>query len=99
MGLGYALSEDFPCTNGQPDSLKLRDCGVLRAAETPEMEVILIEEPDEIGGYGVKGVGEIGLVPTAAAVASALRARDGRMRTRLPMREDKDLCLRGLATP
>jgi len=95
MGLGYALSEDFPCTNGLPHSLRLQDCGVLRAAETPELDVLLIEEPDEIGGYGVKGVGEIGLVPTAAAVASALRARDGRMRTRLPMREDRDLCLRG----
>jgi xanthine dehydrogenase molybdenum-binding subunit len=93
MGLGYALSEDFPCTDGRPDSLKLKDCGVLRAAETPELEVILIEEPDEIGGYGVKGVGEIGLVPTAAAVAGALRAWDGRARTRLPMREDRARCL------
>jgi len=93
MGLGYALSEDFPCTEGRPHSLRLRDCGVLRAAETPELRVLLVEEPDEVGGYGVKGVGEIGLVPTAAAVASALRARDGRARTRLPMREDKARCL------
>jgi len=93
MGLGYALSEDFPCTGGRPDSLLLKDCGVLRAAETPDFEVILVEEPDEIGGYGVKGVGEIGLVPTAAAVAGALRALDGRARTVLPMREDRARCL------
>jgi len=97
MGLGYALSEDFPCTDGVPDSLKLKDCGVLRAHETPELEVILVEEPDEVGGYGVRGVGEIGLVPTAAAVASALRALDGRARTRLPMREDRERCLRAPA--
>ena len=93
MGLGYALSEEFPCTAGRPDSLKLKDCGVLRATETPDLEVILIEEPDEIGGYGVKGVGEIGLVPTAAAVAGALRAFDGVARIRLPMREDRARCL------
>jgi selenium-dependent xanthine dehydrogenase len=93
MGLGYALSEDFPCTGGVPDSLRLKDCGVLRAHETPDLEVILVEEPDEVGGYGVRGVGEIGLVPTAAAVASALRARDGRARTRLPMRGDLAACL------
>lgn len=93
MGLGYALSEDFPCEDGVPCSLKLKDVGVLRAHETPPMEVILIEEPDPIGGYGVKGVGEIGLVPTAAAVACALMARDGVMRTRLPMREDRASCL------
>ncbi len=85
MGLGYALSEDLPCTGGRPNSLLLRDLGILKAKDTPEMDVILVEVPDEIGGYGSKGVGEIGLVPTAAAVASALHAHDGKRRFRLPM--------------
>jgi xanthine dehydrogenase molybdenum-binding subunit len=85
MGLGYALSEDFPCTGGQPDSLLLRDLGILRAAQTPPIDVILVEVPDAVGGYGSKGVGEIGLVPTAGAVASALYAHDGVRRTSLPM--------------
>jgi aldehyde oxidoreductase len=85
MGLGYALSEDFPCTDGRPDSLLLRDLGILRAAHTPPIDVILIEVPDAVGGYGSKGVGEIGLVPTAGAVAGALHAHDGIRRTSLPM--------------
>ncbi len=85
MGLGYALSEELPCSEGRPDSTMLRDLGILKAAEMPEVEVILIEVPDPIGGYGAKGVGEIGLVPTAAAVAGALAAFDGTHRTRLPM--------------
>lgn len=85
MGLGYALSEDFPCTDGVPDSLLLRELGILRAQDTPEIEVILIEVPDEVGGYGSKGVGEIGLVPTAGAVAGALHAFDGKRRFLLPM--------------
>ena len=85
MGLGYALSEDFPCTGGRPDSLLLRDLGILKAKHTPPMDVILVEVPDEHGGYGSKGVGEIGLVPTAGAVAGALHAFDGVHRTRLPM--------------
>jgi len=85
MGLGYALSEDFPCTDGIPDSLLLRDLGILKARETPEIEVILVEVPDEVGGYGSKGVGEIGLVPTAGAVAGALHAFDGKRRFELPM--------------
>lgn len=88
MGLGYALSEEFPCLDGRPTVSRLKDLGILKAADMPEVEVRLLEVPDEVGGYGAKGVGEIGLVPTAAAVASALRACDGRMRTRLPMRED-----------
>ncbi|MCH7876389.1 MAG: selenium-dependent xanthine dehydrogenase [Gemmatimonadetes bacterium] len=85
MGLGYALSEDFPCTGGRPDSLLLRDLGILKAKDTPQIDVILVEVPDEIGGYGSKGVGEIGLVPTAGAVAGALYAYDGIRRFALPM--------------
>lgn len=85
MGLGYALSEDFPCSGGHPESLLLRDVGILKAKETPEIDVILVEVPDEVGGYGAKGVGEIGLVPTAGAVAGALYAYDGIRRTSLPM--------------
>jgi len=45
----------------------------------------LIEVPDEVGGYGAKGVGEIGCVATAGAVAGALYAYDGIRRFRLPM--------------
>jgi xanthine dehydrogenase molybdenum-binding subunit len=85
MGLGYALSEEFPCTGGSPDSLLLKDLGILKAKDTPPVDVILIEVPDEVGGYGSKGVGEIGLVPTAGAVAGALYAYDGIRRFRLPM--------------
>ncbi len=85
MGLGYALSESFPCTEGAPDSLLLRDLGILKAKDTPEIEVILVEVPDEVGGYGSKGVGEIGLVPTAGAVAAALHSFDGKRRFELPM--------------
>jgi xanthine dehydrogenase molybdenum-binding subunit len=85
MGLGMALSEDLPCTGGRPDSTRLRDLGILHAADMPEVEVILVEVPDRVGGYGSKGVGEIGLVPTAAAVAAALAVRDGVWRTALPM--------------
>jgi len=85
MGLGYALSEDFPCTDGIPNSLLLKDLGILKAKDTPEIEVILVEVPDAVGGYGSKGVGEIGLVPTAGAVAGALHAFDGKRRHVLPM--------------
>lgn len=86
MGLGYALTEDFPMRrDGHPASLHLRDCGILRATKTPPIEVIGVEVPDEYGPYGAKGVGEIGLVPTAAAVANAFFQYDGVRRRRLPL--------------
>jgi len=86
MGLGYALTEDLPMKNSQLVSTKLSDCGVLKASQTPEIIVIGVEEPDPVGPYGAKGIGEIGLVPTAAAVANALCEFDGVRRTRLPMK-------------
>ena len=85
MGLGYALSEDFTSTKGVPDSLALLDMGIVRAKHMPPVDIILIEVPDEVGGYGAKGVGEMGCVATAGAVAGALQSYDGKYRSRLPM--------------
>ena len=85
MGLGYALSESFTSTGGVPDSLALRTLGIVAAKHMPKVDVILIEVPDEVGGYGAKGVGEIGCVATAGAVAGALHSFDGIRRLRLPM--------------
>ena len=85
MGLGYAISEELVMVGARPKSTRLRQMGILRAKEMPEMEIIGIEVPDPYGPYGAKGVGEIGLVPTAAAVANALYQYDGVRRTRLPM--------------
>jgi xanthine dehydrogenase molybdenum-binding subunit len=87
MGLGYALTEELPCKDGMPVSFKLRDIGVLRAQHMPTVQVILVEDPEPEGPFGAKGVGEIGLVPTAGAVAGALEAFDGIRRTRLPMKD------------
>jgi selenium-dependent xanthine dehydrogenase len=86
MGLGYALSEDLPMKESRLVSTKLSDCGVLNALQTPEIIVIGVEEADPVGPYGAKGIGEIGLVPTAAAVANALCRYDGVRRRKLPMK-------------
>lgn len=85
MGLGYAISEDLPMEGGHFKSTRLRQCGILRAKEMPAIEVIGVEVADPYGPYGAKGVGEIGLVPTAGAVANALYQFDGVRRTKLPM--------------
>jgi xanthine dehydrogenase molybdenum-binding subunit len=53
----------------------------------PPVDIILVEVPDEVGGYGAKGVGEIGCVATAGAVAGALHSFDGIRRYRLPMND------------
>ncbi len=92
MGLGYALTEDFPSDpeTGMPTNMTLRSLGILRAKDVPAMDVILVERPQPNAPYGVKGVGEIGLVPTAGAVAAALHELDGEWRNHLPMRRGGD---------
>jgi xanthine dehydrogenase molybdenum-binding subunit len=88
MGLGYALTEDFPMENGYPLYKTLREVGVLRAHETPDIVVLPVEVPDPVGPFGAKGLGEIGLIPTAAALANALCDFDGERRFSLPMKDD-----------
>ncbi len=79
--------EDFPTDDDcRPTISTLRGLGILRAKDMPPVEVILVEEPQPDAPYGIKGVGEIGLVPTAGAVAAALHALDGEWRSTLPMR-------------
>jgi xanthine dehydrogenase molybdenum-binding subunit len=87
MGLGYALTEELPCKEGMPVTFKLRELGVLRAPHMPKVEVTLIEEHEPEGPFGAKGIGELGLVPTAGAVAAALEAFDGVRRMTLPMKD------------
>jgi xanthine dehydrogenase molybdenum-binding subunit len=86
MGLGYALTEEFPTDDdGMPTKSTLRQLNIIRPKDMPEVEVILVEVPQPKAPFGVKGVGEIGLVPTAGAVAGAYHAIDGTWRTQLPM--------------
>ncbi len=94
MGLGYALTEEFPCgPDGMPEHMTLRQLDIIRPRNMPAVEVILVEAPQPDSPYGIKGIGEIGLVPTAGAVAAAYHELDGRWRTRLPLDRHEPLQL------
>jgi len=82
----YGLTETSPGLTQTP-----RDADLIERTQTvgrvmPEIEVRIVEVPQPRSPFGIKGVGEIGLVPTAPAVAAALHAVDGEWRTTLPMR-------------
>ena len=85
MGIGYALSEELPMEHGYLTTQKLKDLGLLRIDQVPEIKTIIVEVPDKIGPYGAKGIGEIGLVPTAPAIANAFYQYDGIRRYKLPL--------------
>jgi xanthine dehydrogenase molybdenum-binding subunit len=87
MGLGYALTEELVMKGGVPQNATLRGVGVMRAAQMPQIELHFVEEHEPEGPFGAKGVGEIGLLPTAPAVAGALYKFDGVRRMTLPMKD------------
>ena len=70
--------------------MTLRSLGILRAKDVPPIDVRIVEVPQPRSPYGIKGVGEIGLVPTAPAVAAMLHDLDGQWHTTLPMRRGGD---------
>ncbi len=77
MGLGYALTEGFPADGeARPRNATLRSLGIIRPKDMPPVDVRLVESPQPDSPYGIKGVGEIGLVPTAGAVAAAHNPND-----------------------
>ena len=86
MGLGYALTERFELDHGQMVSDKLSHCGMLKAPDMPAIDVIAVDSVDPEGPCGAKGVGEIGSIPTAAAVANAFYRFDGKSRRDLPLK-------------
>ena len=71
--------------------MTLRSLDIIRPKDMPDVDVILVEAPQPDSPYGIKGVGEIGLVPTAGAVAEAYRQVDGRFRTHLPLKKHEPL--------
>ncbi|HEY2748264.1 MAG TPA: molybdopterin cofactor-binding domain-containing protein, partial [Polyangia bacterium] len=87
MGLGFALSEELVVNDGVIKNPTLRGIGVLRAQWMPRIDILFVEEAEPEGPFGAKGVGEIGLLPTAPAVANALYRYDGIRRTALPMKD------------
>jgi selenium-dependent xanthine dehydrogenase len=85
MGIGYALTEDFPLADCIPTA-RFGQLGLLHAADVPPVETIIVRRAGQgSAAYGAKGIGEISTIPTAAAIAGAYYARDGELRTRLPL--------------
>ena len=85
MGMGYALTEDWPLKDCVPQA-RYGTLGLFRAPEIPDIPAIYVEKDELLPvAYGGKGIGEIATIPTAPAVQNALRAVDGKLRRELPL--------------
>lgn len=84
MSLGYALTEDYPLSEGKPTA-KFGTLGLLRSNKTPDVQSIIVEKNTANLAYGSVGIGEITSIPTAPAVQGAYYKLDGEFRTTLPL--------------
>jgi CO/xanthine dehydrogenase Mo-binding subunit len=93
QGLGYALTEEMQWDeSGRLTNPTLMDYKVPTALDTPiEINPIIVEHPEPSGPFGAKGVGEPGLIGTAASIANAVAKATGKRLHRLPMTPERVL--------
>lgn len=84
MGLGYATLERFALEKGVPTTFNFDDYLIATSLDMPEVETILIENPDRHGPFGAKSVGEPATEIAAPAIANAIAHATGRRIASLP---------------
>lgn len=91
MGVGMALHEEsvWDKTLGRIMNANLGEYHVPAHADIRDIDVIFVDEDDKANPMGVKGLGEIGIVGTAAAVANAVFHATGKRVRHLPITIDK----------
>jgi len=72
MGLGYALTEQIITDKGKIRTDSLNTYLMPTSLDAPAIHAMAVEEPEESGPFGAKGLGEPALIPTAAAIANAI---------------------------
>ncbi|MGB9660512.1 MAG: xanthine dehydrogenase family protein molybdopterin-binding subunit [Moorellaceae bacterium] len=72
MGVGFALMEEVTVKDGRMVNSRFSEYLIPTSLDVPEVYPIIVEDPEETGPYGAKGVGEPALIPTAAAIANAV---------------------------
>lgn len=85
QGLGFALMEEYHA--GRTENL--HDYLIPTVGDVPPIDVILVEDPEPLGPYGAKGVGEPALIATAPAIFSAIRHATGVVVRRAPATPDR----------
>ena len=81
QGIGLALMEEY--VPGRTENL--HDYLFPTIGDVPEIECLLVEDPEPLGPYGAKGIGEPALIPTAPAILNAVHHATGVRLRRLPI--------------
>ncbi|MBU2534378.1 MAG: molybdopterin-dependent oxidoreductase, partial [Alphaproteobacteria bacterium] len=92
QGIGWALNEEYIYDkNGLLDNASFLDYRIPVASDLPMLDSVILEIPNEKHPQGIRGVGEVPLVPVLAAVANAITNATGLRLEELPMSPPKVL--------
>ncbi len=91
MGIGMALLEEtsFDRRTGRIANATFADYLIPVNADVPDLDVVFVGEPDRLNPTGTKGLGEVGVIGVAAALANAVYHATGRRIRSLPITLDK----------
>ncbi|MGE5588984.1 MAG: xanthine dehydrogenase family protein molybdopterin-binding subunit [Clostridia bacterium] len=84
MGMGYALMEDTVIEQGITKTPNFSTYIIPTSADVPDIETIIVEEPEPSGPFGAKGIGEAVCVPITPAVTNAIHDATGIWVTHIP---------------
>lgn len=93
QGIGYALIENFKMQNGKVQTDNLSTYLLPTALDISEVETIIVEDPEPLGPWGAKGIGEPAIIPTAAAIANAVSNALGKPVNEIPINPEMVLDL------
>ena len=85
QGIAYALLEEFRFKDGRLLNPNFTDYQIPTALDIPEIDLEFVETNDPNGPYGGKSIGELAIVPTAAAIANAIYDAIGVRFTKIPV--------------
>ncbi len=90
QGVGWGIREALIYDDhGQPVTASFLDYAIPKAADLPDIESVLVENPSPFGPFGAKGIGEAPVVAPAAAIANAITDATGIQLTELPIRSEQ----------
>ncbi len=100
QGIGWALNEEYIYSpRGRLDNPGFLDYRIPVASDLPMIETVLVEVPNPHHPYGVRGVGEVPIVPPLATIGNAVARATGIRMTDLPLSPPRLSAALDAATP
>ncbi|MCC3144297.1 xanthine dehydrogenase family protein molybdopterin-binding subunit [Halanaerobium sp. Z-7514] len=97
MGLGYSIMEEVEVEAGQIKGKNFHDYMIPTIKDMPDIEAVIVENPDPDGPFGAKSIGEPTLELASAAIANAVAHASGKRIRSLPLNLERVLIGRALS--